>query len=256
MRIFALSDIHVDYAVNMAWVASLSRSDYLDDVLILAGDVSHSTARLEQCLSQLATRFKKLLFVPGNHDLWVIREAPHLNSIDKFHRVREISEHCGASMVPYHHRDLSVVPMLGWYDYSFGIPQFELQRSWVDFHACRWPAAWTMADVTSFFLQMNDYRRRSDREVIVSFSHFLPSTGIMPPSVSDRVRQLFPVLGTTQLEQQVLQLRSTIHVYGHSHLNRRVLRDGVLYVNNAFGYPHETRIAAKMLHCVYDTSAV
>jgi predicted phosphodiesterase len=254
MRIFALSDIHVDYAVNMRWVASLSRSDYLDDVLILAGDVSDSIARLEQCLSQLATRFKKLLFIPGNHDLWVIREGPHLDSIDKFHRVREISEHCGASMGPYHHRELSIVPMLSWYDYSFGMPEVELQRSWMDFHACRWPAAWTMADVTSYFLQMNNYRRRNDREVIVSFSHFLPRIDIMPQSAPDKVRQLFPVLGTTHLEKQVLRLQSAIHVYGHSHLNRRVLRDGIFYINNAFGYPYETRIAAKMLHCVYEYS--
>ena len=252
MRIFALSDIHVDYAVNMRWVASLSRSDYLDDVLILAGDVSDSTARLEQCLSQLAARFKKLLFIPGNHDLWVMRDGPHLDSMDKFHRVRELSEHCGASTVPYHYRELSIVPMLSWYDYSFGMPQVELQRSWMDFHACRWPAGWTMADVTAYFLQMNNYSRRNDREVIVSFSHFLPRVDIMPPSVSDRVRQLFPVLGTTHLEQQVFRLHSAIHVYGHSHLNRRVLRDGTFYINNAFGYPHETHIAAKMLHCVYE----
>jgi hypothetical protein len=66
------------------------------------------------------------------------------------------------------------------------------------------------------------------------------------------VRYLFPVLGAARLGQQVFQLRSSIHVYGHSHLNRRVLRDGTLYVNNAFGYPYETHIAAKMLYCVYE----
>jgi hypothetical protein len=66
------------------------------------------------------------------------------------------------------------------------------------------------------------------------------------------VRYLFPVLGAARLGQQVFQLRSSIHVYGHSHLNRRVLRDGTLYVNNAFGYPYEAHIAAKMLYCVYE----
>ena len=35
--------------------------------------------------------------------------------------------------------------------------------------------------------------------------------------------------------------------------NRKVEIDGVTYINNAFGYPQETRIAKKELVCVYDT---
>src|SRR5262245_3159141 len=31
--------------------------------------------------------------------------------------------------------------------------------------------------------------------------------------------------------------------------------DGVNYINNAFGYPSETRIAAKRLVCIYDKEA-
>jgi hypothetical protein len=40
-------------------------------------------------------------------------------------------------------------------------------------------------------------------------------------------------------------------VYGHSHVNRDVAIDGVTYINNAFGYPRETRITAKALRCVH-----
>ena len=40
MRIFALSDIHVDYDANAKWVEDLSVFDYQDDVLILAGDLT------------------------------------------------------------------------------------------------------------------------------------------------------------------------------------------------------------------------
>jgi hypothetical protein len=39
-------------------------------------------------------------------------------------------------------------------------------------------------------------------------------------------------------------------VYGHSHINRSVRIDGVDYVNNAFGYPGEERIAARRLLCI------
>ena len=74
----------------------------------------------------------------------------------------------------------------------------------------------------------------------------------MPPGVPPARRMLYPVLGTTRLERQIRRLGSAIHVYGHSHVNRRVTIDGVSYVNNAFGYPSETAIALKRLVCVYD----
>lgn len=41
-----------------------------------------------------------------------------------------------------------------------------------------------------------------------------------------------------------------MHVYGHSHINRRARIDGVTYINNAFGYPGEGGISAKQLLCI------
>jgi hypothetical protein len=32
----------------------------------------------------------------------------------------------------------------------------------------------------------------------------------------------------------------------------QVKKDGILYLNNAFGYPDETRIAAKRLVCIHE----
>jgi len=80
MRVFAVSDIHVDYSANAKWIANLSVAEYQDDVLILAGDVSDIRRLLDWCLTTLAKRFKKVLFVPGNHELWVTREDRDKNS--------------------------------------------------------------------------------------------------------------------------------------------------------------------------------
>jgi hypothetical protein len=35
-------------------------------------------------------------------------------------------------------------------------------------------------------------------------------------------------------------------------VNRRVTLDGIDYVNNALGYPQETRIAARELVCIHE----
>jgi hypothetical protein len=82
---------------------------------------------------------------------------------------------------------------------------------------------------------------------VITFSHFLPRIDLVPSYVSSRHRLLDPVLGSTRLEQQLRQLGSSIHVYGHSHINRRVNLGGVTYLNNALGYPGEERITKRQL---------
>src|SRR5215212_3574954 len=116
MRIFAVSDIHIDYDVNARWIAGLSAADFQDDVLILAGDVTDSLARLDWCLGQLARRFRKVLFVPGNHELWVMRDGGEKDSLQKFEEIRAVVRSSGASMDAFRDRGVSIIPLLSWYD--------------------------------------------------------------------------------------------------------------------------------------------
>jgi predicted phosphodiesterase len=252
MRLFALSDVHVDYKVNAEWIAGISATDYRDDLLILAGDVAQSLELLRWCLCTLVARFKKVLFVPGNHDLWVIAQEREKTSLQKFQDVSAVVEQSGASMQPFWERGISVVPLLGWYDYSFGDPGEELKSIWGDYVACRWPAGFGVKQIAAHFAALNAKQALGNGETVITFSHFLPRIDLMPRSVPKEVQRLYPVLGTTLLEHQLRRLNSTIHVYGHSHLNRKVAIDGVWYINNAFGYPHETRIASKRLLCIHE----
>lgn len=40
MKVYALSDLHVDYAQNREWLQTLVAGSFGEDVLILAGDIS------------------------------------------------------------------------------------------------------------------------------------------------------------------------------------------------------------------------
>jgi hypothetical protein len=53
MRVFTISELHIDYAVNREWLQQLSLDEYRDDLLILAGDVSDSLAALVECFAAL-----------------------------------------------------------------------------------------------------------------------------------------------------------------------------------------------------------
>lgn len=255
MRVFALSDVHVDYAVNAQWIADLSLYDFTDDIIILAGDVSHKLQQVETTLAALQRRFHQVLFVPGNHDLWVGKKHPY-DSIDKFQQVCALLDDMGMPIAPYHGGDLSIVPLFSWYDYSFGQPSQRLLDVWADFIACRWPNAMTAADINDYFLAMNKPHLNIRNRTVVTFSHFLPRIDVMPHYIPTQHQMLYPVLGTSKLDAHVRALNASMHVYGHSHVNRNITIEGVTYINNAFAYPNEQRIAAKRLRCIYPAESV
>jgi len=255
MRVFALSDLHVDYESNAQWVADLSRLDYTDDILILAGDLSDALGQIEENLNALAMRFKNVLYVPGNHEMWLVRSPELEDSIAKFVEVCRVVRNSGVSAESLYTDELTIVPLLGWYDYSFGAPGDELRAAWMDFRSCRWPPHMSERQVTQFFSGLNEPLPRPQSKKVISFSHFLPRIDLIAGYLPERYRYLHPVMGTDILEQQLRRLGASIHVYGHSHLNRRVTMAGVEYINNAFGYPSEARIAAKRLLCIYDGNA-
>ncbi len=251
MRVFALSDVHVDFDANARWVEGLSRFDYRDDVLVLAGDVTDSLPLLGNVLEGFAQRFRKVFFVPGNHELWVRRDAAPMDSLGKFEQVLRVAEASGASTRAGVVDDVSFVPILGWYDGSFGAIDAELAQAWMDFRACRWPAGWASEHVTEHFIARNTLAGLERGRVTISFSHFLPRIDLMPDLIPLPCRKVYPVLGSRRIETLVRALRPDIHVYGHSHVNREVTVDGLKYINNAFAYPYEERIARKALKCIH-----
>lgn len=251
MKIFAISDLHLDYKENADWLQSLSSLDYQQDILILAGDISDNIELIEACFKQLTNKFKQVIFVPGNHDLWV-RRGEQKNSFEKFKLVQEIAQRNGVCMENFDTDDLTIVPLLGWYDYSFGQPNEALKARWMDYIACKWPDNFTDASITEYFTQHNESRLQVKNKTIISFSHFLPRIDVMPPFIPPYHQMLYPVLGSSRIEAQIRKINPQIHVYGHSHLNQKIKIDNIYYINNAFGNPLERRITRKELLCIFE----
>jgi len=251
LKVYTVSDIHVDYEENFNWLNSISDYDYQDDILILAGDISDNLLLIGKTFNILKKKFKKVIFVPGNHDLWVKRNKIK-DSLTSFNIILGIAEKSGIETGPVTIGSLSVVPLFGWYDFSFGVPSKELISMWLDFQACIWPENYDEKKITKFFLSLNEKNLGIKNEYIISFSHFLPLIDIMPDFIPLPMRVIYPALGSKMLDEQIRTLKSDIHIYGHSHVNVRTQMNGVLYINNAFGYPAEKRIAAKKLLSVYE----
>jgi hypothetical protein len=72
MRLWAISDLHLASAINREALAGLPH--YGPDWLILAGDVAERSEHFHLAFQSLTRRFAKVIWTPGNHDLWTVTE--------------------------------------------------------------------------------------------------------------------------------------------------------------------------------------
>jgi len=251
MRVFAISDLHVDFDENKSWLAALSLEDYKHDVLICAGDLSHRLGEVSQSLQSLRKRFDKVMYIPGNHELWVNGHSEG-TSMEKFRQVMRVAAEEGVLTQPVILDDVSLVPLHGWYDYSFGEPSADLLQKWADYHLCLWPDGLTQQEIALYFLSQNQPLPTDTTKPVISFSHFVPRGDLVPNSGTGG-RFLRPVLGSEALDVQIRKLGAFMHIYGHYHVHGRQELDGVVYVNNALGYPREEWLAERRLLCVFET---
>lgn len=246
MRIFAISDIHVDFAANMDWVKSLSKSEYKNDMLILAGDISDKIDQIKFVFEHLKKIFSQILYIPGNHDLWV-NDDNFSDSIQKFNYIIDLSYEYGILTETVESGDIVIHPVYGWYDDSFGLPVDSIKARWLDYVKCKWGKLDSDNQIADYFDKLNKKTTFKQARKIITFSHFLPRIDVMPHFIPEKYKKLYPVLGSSKIEKKIRELGSNTHIYGHSHINLRVKRDGLEYINNAYGYPYEKRITIKKL---------
>jgi hypothetical protein len=263
MRIFAISDIHVDFAENRQWINLLSPTAYQQDALILAGDVCHGFDLLRVTLLNLRSKFSKLFFVPGNHDLWINGEDWN-HSVEKFERIFDFCLKNDISVKAKMAGKVWIVPLLSWYtrpeegDDSLYWPKSgedPSNRMWSDNYYVKWPDSEAGFHASSHFYERNAKRLPLKfTGPVISMSHFVPRKEMMfgryPPIIDPNIIKKYDrspefnfsrVAGSTLIEMQIRRIKSLIHVYGHQHINRDRVIDGVRYIAHCLGYPNERK---------------
>lgn len=85
-RVLCLSDLHTDHVDNIAWLANRTRRGDIsqNDLLVVAGDISHDLNRIEESLALLLKTNATVLFVAGNHEAWLSsKELQHIKRVRK-----------------------------------------------------------------------------------------------------------------------------------------------------------------------------
>ena len=263
-NVWCVSDVHADYSENMAWIKSLTRERFGNDVLILAGDVSASDEVLRTTLSSLVGSFATVFFTPGNHDLWVrgrgmSRTDEQKTSLDRLEEIFALCDELGVHTRPALAAGVVIAPIFSWYHASWdtedditgweGIP--EAEDAMVDFYACVWPAPLSVHNesVARHFDELN-VQRVLEAEVaalraanpsapLISFSHFVPHPHLNPEKRFLFFPNLAKACGSDMLFARIERLAPALHVFGHTHFGWDATLRGVRYIQAPLSYPKE-----------------
>jgi hypothetical protein len=234
------------------------------DVVVVAGDVSHDPARVEAALAALAA--KQLVFVPGNHDLWMGPDG--IDSRRRYEevlpaRVRDAGGHC-LGKAPVEIGTVFFVGVTGWYDYSLRRRDLactldDYRRGvfgklrWNDVHHVTWPGC---ADAEAICAEMTASLERqlqvAGPKIVVT--HHLPFIELvtwfrdlpLPPGIGEVPWDfLNGYMGSARLGEAIARAGDVkLGMSGHTHFRKSAQIEeagGVRWEVSPVGYPREYR---------------
>src|SRR6185369_9246338 len=119
----------------------------------------------KETLLLLRPKFKKIFYLPGNHELWVRNEG--CDSIEKLFRILELCDSLEVETRPARVDSVWVVPLFSWYSPSFDQnPDDSHLGGWSDFYFCKWPEG--IGEISEYFSRMNETSIRSYDGPVIS----------------------------------------------------------------------------------------
>jgi 3',5'-cyclic AMP phosphodiesterase CpdA len=254
--LLAISDLHVTHLENRRIVEDL-RGFSPADWLIVCGDISEMSTDIEWALGVLCERFATVVWAPGNHDLWSTPADPlRLRGEARYRHLVAICRSLGVLTPedPYAVWEgpggpVTVAPLFVLYDYSFGsnlAPTKELALARAHaagvvcsdelvLHPDPFPTreAWCEARVGE-----SERRLAAGDPALptVLANHF--------PLVRAPTRRLYRQefaqwCGTVRTADWHMRFAAKVVIYGHLHIPRVTIHDGVRFVEVSLGYPRE-----------------
>jgi 3',5'-cyclic AMP phosphodiesterase CpdA len=257
--LMAIGDLHVETPENRRFVEAL-RPAHDQDWLIVCGDVGEIMSDIEWALTTLARNFAKVIWVPGNHELWTSpTDAVQLRGEARYRHLVRYCQDLGVA-TPEHPYPIwagpggpvVVAPLFTLYDYSFGANVASTKRKSL-------ARAHQVGVVCSdeLVLHPDPYASREEwcRERVEltearleeMAAHGMPSVLVSHfPLLAELTRPLFypefaQWCGTVATANWHARFLAQAVVYGHLHIPRTTTYDGVRFEEVSLGYPRERK---------------
>jgi len=256
--VWALSDLHINHKENREAIQLMPA--HKDDWLILAGDIGERESQLEWILEVMQTKFARIFWVPGNHELWSLR-GESARGVEKYNHLVRLCQRFGVhtpedEYVVWEHSSgpRIIAPLFLLYDYSFRPDHVPMKDALI------WAAESGVYCADEQYLKSEPYPSKaewcSDRvkftearlvqavernpgAKLVLVNHF--------PLRRDQVRlrwiPRFTIwCGTRATEDWHTRFPVDVVVYGHLHLPRTEYKDGVRFEEVSLGYPRDWNV--------------
>ncbi|MER0449182.1 metallophosphoesterase [Streptomyces sp. Edi4] len=257
-QLLAISDLHIGYAENRALVEKLAPGSD-DDWLLVAGDVAEKVPDIHWALSTLASRFRKVVWAPGNHELWTHpKDDITLRGTARYAHLVQMCRDLGVLTPedPYPVWDgpggpVAVAPLFLLYDYSFLPAGRTTKAEGLEYaygtgvvcndeyllHPDPYPSreAWCRARVEETERRL---KALPDDLPTVLVNHYPlhrhPTDVLWYPEFA-------MWCGTRLTDDWHRRFRVAAMVYGHLHIPRTTWHEGVRFEEVSLGYPREWR---------------
>lgn len=252
VKLYAISDLHVGFEANRKAWAGLGA--HRDDWLILGGDIGETEAHLVYALDIAVARFARVIWVPGNHELWTLpKEA--LRGEARYRRMVELCRARGVltpedpyELWPGEGPRCALVPMWLLYDYSFRPDDVPEER------ALDWAREEGLECTDEVLLHPEPYASRQ-AWCWARCAETKRRLDALPAGLETVLINHFPLrrelawlpaiprfsiwCGTRLTESWHRDYRARVVVSGHLHIRSTRWIEGVRFEEVSFGYPRQ-----------------
>ncbi len=257
--LIAVADLHVEVAENRSFVERLAPARS-GDWLIVCGDVGDGICDVQWALARLARAFETVIWAPGNHELWTsTNDVVQLRGEERY---RYLVHWCRGQGIltpedPYPvwigaGGPAVIAPLFTLYDYSFGTnlaptKDESLARAYKAGVVCSDEFLLHPDPCPSREIWCRERVRLTERRLTSMAADGLPSVLVNHfPMLPELTQPLFypefaQWCGTAATADWHTRFNAKAVVYGHLHIPRSTIHDGVRFDEVSLGYPLQRR---------------
>jgi 3',5'-cyclic AMP phosphodiesterase CpdA len=254
--LFAISDLHVSHPANQRIVDGL-QPDTCNDWLIVAGDVAQTFDDVKRVLRVLAQRYAKVIWAPGNHELWTTHDdRVQLRGEVRYQALIQMCRDNGI-LTPEDEfaiwqgptGPLTIVPIFQLYDYSWCAPGTTTKKESLEYalrtgvicadeimlHPDPYPdrESWCEARLVESERRLSALGTEVNTVLVAHWPLIRQPTELL------RFPEFAQWCGTTRTSDWHRRFRAELVIYGHLHIPRISHYDGVRFEEVSLGYPNE-----------------